>query len=569
MSLLPNTHKSRLQRFAARVPELLAQHESTVALAREVVQLDLANQLDRRFTVAVIGRMKAGKSTLINALIGQRLAPVGINEATATINFFEPGTGACTREFAIHWRDDRQKPSWRPINDAAALVRNLEVVGQIARLVFFADSAFLAKACLVDTPGTMSTRDADEATTLSYLGTHHAERADAFVLVLPTVAGAADRILLELVADETRLPGQGPYNTVAVLQKWETLNHPEPEREAQRLASIFAHSLDGRVSSVLPVSGLLGLMAMDVPEAALDRLAFLATHAMQADLERLTRQDGYFMRDRPGLPLTAQERIDLYGAIEAALTAGEPGDVEGTFPMVKYALFLAHRRGLRTGAQLRAALHEASQLDRLRELMHERFFTVAELIQANAVLSKALDPCRLAVHRLQADIALRRELAGLGTAITTQLAQTPLRGDPALLDRLMRFLKTSVPLLNQQFAPIEATLRELDGLMFEAERDGRLLLADLTCLELLADPELTWPPDLKLAARALCGQSGLSPQARLSQADDTSGADLHAASMALLARLDYVQHAAGRGAEYLCAHLQSRLNRLLDQLEER
>ncbi|MHB1424406.1 MAG: dynamin family protein, partial [Gemmataceae bacterium] len=46
----------------------------------------LAGQVDKPCVLAVVGRMKAGKSTFINALLGEDLAPVGNTETTATIN---------------------------------------------------------------------------------------------------------------------------------------------------------------------------------------------------------------------------------------------------------------------------------------------------------------------------------------------------------------------------------------------------------------------------------------------------------------------------------------------------
>ena len=41
--------------------------------------------------LAVAGRVKAGKSSFINAFLGQDLALVGVTETTATINYFRYG----------------------------------------------------------------------------------------------------------------------------------------------------------------------------------------------------------------------------------------------------------------------------------------------------------------------------------------------------------------------------------------------------------------------------------------------------------------------------------------------
>ena len=51
----------------------------------------LASSLDAPCELAVAGRVKAGKSSLINALLGVDLAKTGTTEPTATINYFKYG----------------------------------------------------------------------------------------------------------------------------------------------------------------------------------------------------------------------------------------------------------------------------------------------------------------------------------------------------------------------------------------------------------------------------------------------------------------------------------------------
>jgi ATPase subunit of ABC transporter with duplicated ATPase domains len=48
----------------------------------------LAGQVRRPCTVAVVGQVKVGKSTFVNALLGGDHAKVGSTETTATINYF-------------------------------------------------------------------------------------------------------------------------------------------------------------------------------------------------------------------------------------------------------------------------------------------------------------------------------------------------------------------------------------------------------------------------------------------------------------------------------------------------
>ena len=52
---------------------------------------ELKTNVHTKCTLAVGGRVKAGKSTFINALLGENLALVGTTETTATINRFVYG----------------------------------------------------------------------------------------------------------------------------------------------------------------------------------------------------------------------------------------------------------------------------------------------------------------------------------------------------------------------------------------------------------------------------------------------------------------------------------------------
>lgn len=51
----------------------------------------LEQKLSQPCVLAIAGRVKAGKSSFLNALLGEDLAKVGDTETTATINYFKGG----------------------------------------------------------------------------------------------------------------------------------------------------------------------------------------------------------------------------------------------------------------------------------------------------------------------------------------------------------------------------------------------------------------------------------------------------------------------------------------------
>src|ERR1700680_3488629 len=79
----------------------------------------LAAKVQQPCVLAVVGRMKAGKSTFINALLGQDVAKVGVTETTATINRFSYGTPADPeRPVRCHWRGGRYEDVSRDFLDS-------------------------------------------------------------------------------------------------------------------------------------------------------------------------------------------------------------------------------------------------------------------------------------------------------------------------------------------------------------------------------------------------------------------------------------------------------------------
>jgi GTPase SAR1 family protein len=68
--------------------------------------------------VAVVGRIKAGKSTLMNALLGQSVAPTGQEELTFNVNWF---VYADPPRVTVHFIDGRP-PESRALSDLGKVV---------------------------------------------------------------------------------------------------------------------------------------------------------------------------------------------------------------------------------------------------------------------------------------------------------------------------------------------------------------------------------------------------------------------------------------------------------------
>ena len=233
----------------------------------------IAESSEHPFTVAVVGRMKTGKSTLINSLVGRPLAVSDVEEATATINWIRYGTGAQTTQAIVHWRDGRNEvvPLSRIVEWSGKEPAVIDRVQRTAWIDFFADHPQLQSLQIVDTPGTGSAVDIHEQVVREFLNpraisssVEEGSKADAILYVTPPVGRESDSETLHGF-EQGRLAGTGPYNSVCVLHKWDGLESTDPFNEALLRANDLRQLLKGTVADVIPVSGPLALAARDAP----------------------------------------------------------------------------------------------------------------------------------------------------------------------------------------------------------------------------------------------------------------------------------------------------------------
>lgn len=121
----------------------------------------------RRLTVSVIGQFKRGKSTLVNALLGQELLPTGIIPVTAAVTLIQYGEPAAS----VHFKNGKIQPvSSSELSDYISEQTNPDNQLGISHVTLSALSPFLKDGLtFVDTPGVGS------------IHKHNSEAAYAFV----------------------------------------------------------------------------------------------------------------------------------------------------------------------------------------------------------------------------------------------------------------------------------------------------------------------------------------------------------------------------------------------------
>ncbi|HEY0454078.1 dynamin family protein [Actinophytocola sp.] len=258
----------------------------TAAGFREVLR-----RLSAPLQVAVAGRIKSGKSTLVNALIGRRVAPTDVGECTRLVTRFQYGT---VDRVELIFLDGKKQVL--PFDAGGMIPNDLEVdFDKVSHLEAYLTNAVLRDLTVIDTPGLGSLDDASVKRTEQLLGAAKHRKpdaaagsgsdnggddddddelddtsrnavagAEAVLYVVTQGVRADDQQALAAFTAATASREAGPVNAIAVLNKADTIT-PESVtgsdgdvwKAASLLAEKQAQTLKPRVADVIPVIGLL------------------------------------------------------------------------------------------------------------------------------------------------------------------------------------------------------------------------------------------------------------------------------------------------------------------------
>ncbi len=163
-------------------------------------QVDEARRrLEQPLRVAIAGKVKAGKSTLLNALVSQRLAPTDAGECTTVVTWYRDGS-----TYRVTMHPHAGEPAQLPFTREEGSL-NIDLKGtptdQIERLEVEWPSTALADITLIDTPGidSISTHLSDR--TRDFLTPDDGASATDAVLYLMRHLHASDVRFLEAFHD--------------------------------------------------------------------------------------------------------------------------------------------------------------------------------------------------------------------------------------------------------------------------------------------------------------------------------------------------------------------------------
>lgn len=200
-----------------------------------------------RFFVACVGQFKRGKSTLLDALVGEEILPTGVVPVTTVPTVLRYGAQKSARVLMEgKWKTIRPEDLARYVSEEL----NPENEKQVEGVEVFLTSPLLASGmCLVDTPGIGSVFSANTDATQDFI-----PQIDAAILVVgadPPISGE-EAALVEAVAANVD-------HILIVLNKIDRVSPGERQQAAAFAGKVLEARLKKPVSRIYEVSALSNL----------------------------------------------------------------------------------------------------------------------------------------------------------------------------------------------------------------------------------------------------------------------------------------------------------------------
>ena len=360
---------SLLERTRAALGRAIEVYRGTADAGRLAA---LRNRLDEPLRVAIAGRVKSGKSTLLNALVGERLAPTDAGECTRIVTWYRDGHGY---QVLLHPKHGRPRQARFSREDGAI---EIDLAGlspdDVEEMVVTWPSQALRTATLIDTPGIGSLSERAARRAWELLAAEDEQTPADAVLYLMKHLHAHDLEFLSAFHD-TEVSRPNPVNAVGVLSRADEVGvgRLDSMASARRIARRLATDPKIRrvVQTVVPVAGLLAETAVTLTETEVAQLRRVAERPAK-EVEGLLLSADRFVETMPELGLTSIEREHLLSRL-------------GLFG-VRLASTLLRRRSTSTATELAAELAERSGLNDLQDVLRSLFFERRDVLKSRSAL---------------------------------------------------------------------------------------------------------------------------------------------------------------------------------------
>jgi hypothetical protein len=332
----------------------------------------LRDRLDEPLRVAIAGRVKSGKSTLLNALVGERLAPTDEGECTRIVTWYRDG-----HTYEVLARPVAGQPRQLRFSRESDAI-HVDLGGlkpeDVTELFVTWPSQALRTATLIDTPGIGSLSERVSRRAWELLTADDEETPADAVVYLMRHLHAGDLEFLRAFQD-TEVSRPNPVNAIGVLSRADEIGvgRMDAMTSASRIAQRLATDVNVRrvVQTVVPVAGLLAETAATLTEAEMAQLRRVADVSIQQIDDLLLTADR-FIELMPELGLTDLERralLDRFGLFGIRLGAT-----------------LLRRGVVSTATELARELAERSGINGLKDVLSSLFFGRRDVLKSRSAL---------------------------------------------------------------------------------------------------------------------------------------------------------------------------------------
>jgi hypothetical protein len=327
-------------------------------------------RFDEPLRVAIAGKVKAGKSTLLNALVGEQIAPTDAGECTRIVTWYVDSQVPRVTMFPRS-----SAPRQITINRASGgLSFDLQgiPVEQVDKLEVQWPSQSLRAQTLIDTPGIASLSEDTSARAGAFLAPEDAPTQADAVIYLMRHLHATDVRFLESFFDQG-VARATPINTIGVLSRADEIGvgRLDALNSARKIARRYRadDKIRGLCQTVVAVAGLLAQTGRTMRQDEFNALTQLAA-LPRSDIESMLLSVDRFSRtelDTPDSETRARlmERFGLFG--------------------VRLATTLI-RQGMTDPNTIAAELVKRSGLDELRGVLATLFSERRDLLKARSAL---------------------------------------------------------------------------------------------------------------------------------------------------------------------------------------
>lgn len=347
----------------------------------------LKEELKAPCVLAFAGKVKAGKSSLVNSLLGVDLAMTGTTETTATINVFKAGVPfSPDKPVLCHYTDGTT--AWKEKTYLDSLQgtseRAIEEASRIDKLVFYIpNNTILNEVTIVDTPGIGADvgedGNAHQIHTDAYFRlkerhkqetTNISNSADAVVYLFNTVPTQTDKTFLDALYDGGN--GLTALNGVGVLSKI--------DKDFTQIENIpkFEKEFEQQLFTLVPTSAEMSKLIPDREKAIeirnLLRKGFVTESAFRLAIRSET---AFFHPNLPRCNLSVEERKAIVRKVS------DKNFQWSTFMRIAERLYFCES----VDEEL-SDLQRLSGIDTLREHIYDHFFKRSKMLRCHKILTE-------------------------------------------------------------------------------------------------------------------------------------------------------------------------------------